>query len=250
MIKTATTFTALALIAAMPLSAQPLTPAELPARISVSGTMVSQIAPDIIVWNLGITERATTLKEAKTASDTSTAGVLDVIKGLKVPPADVQTGQLNVQREYNRDVMGNQTPKGWAVSRSITVRQHDLSRFDDFFARLVDTANMEVNFSFESSRYHELRRETRLKAVEIAKQKAQALCEALGNTLGPPIGVEEGPAPAQAPWMPAAQPTWAGSNGSAAIAPVGGSAADAATGTLAPGMMEIRETVSVTFKIQ
>ena len=116
--------------------------------------------------------------------------------------------------------------------------------------------------NFESSRYHELRKETRVRAAKAAREKAQAMVEAVGGTLGPPISVAEGVS-----WN--GTPGFGGyggriidpkSNGSITIdwpanapanAPVGAPTADdVATGTLAPGMTEIRETVSVTFKIQ
>ena len=247
---------ALTLTVAAPLWAQPATPVEPPATISVSGTMVTQVPPDIIVWNLDITQRSAALKDAKAACDAATARVLNVIKALNTASADVQTGQLNVRREYNRDNNSNQTPKGWIVSRAIALKQRELARFDEIFAELVDAADVELSFRFESSRFHELRGETRLKAVEMAKQKAQALSEALGVTLGQPISVEErGSRPpagmenggfSSSNAMP-----WYVSNAPNMTAPAAAPAVeDAATGTMAPGVTEIRETVFVTFKIQ
>ncbi len=240
----------LSLVVAAPLWAQPATPAETPAKISVTGTMVTQVPPDIVVWYINLANRAATLKEAKAASDLSMSRALDAIKELNVAPADTQTSQLSAQREGGRDFFGNQVTKGWSVCRSITVKQRDLARFDEFFTKLVDAADVEVNFRFESSKYHELREETRLRAVEAAKEKAQALAGALGVALGPPISVEEGASgnvvPAFGGYSP--QVIDPKSNGSITVGWPAGE--DAATGTLAPGMTEIRETVSVTFKIQ
>ena len=238
----------------MSLRAQDAVPAETPATIAVTGTMVTRVPPDTVVWNINLTSRAAALKEAKTASDLSTEKALAVVKELEVAPADTQTSQLNAQREGGRDFFGNPVDRGWSVCRSITVTQRDLSRFDAFFTRLVDAADVEVNFHFESSKYHELRKETRIRAVEAAKEKAEAMAKALGVTLGPPVSVTEGASPGGMPGFGGFGPQMIDPKSNGAITvdwPAAAPEADgAATGTLAPGMTEIRETVSVTFKIQ
>jgi uncharacterized protein YggE len=241
-------------VLAAPLWAQPAAPAETSGKISVTGTMVTQVPPDIVVWSINLTSRGATLKEAKAASDLSMSRALDATKELSVAPADIQTSQLNAYREGGRDFWGNPVNKGWSVCRSITVKQRDLARFDELFTKLVDAADVEVNFRFESSKYHELRRETRIRAAEAAKEKAEAMVKALGAALGPPISVEEGVSPVAMPGHGAFGPQIIDPKSNGAITfdwPAADPAGDgAATGTLAPGMTEIRETVSVTFKIQ
>lgn len=243
----------LTLIVAASLWARPAA-ADASPSISVSATMVTQVPPDVVVWNINLTNRAATLKEAKAAADAATAGVLGAVKELNAAPADVQTSQLSAHPEGGRDFWGRPVTKGWSICRSITVNQRDLARFDDFFTKLVNAADVEVNYHFESSRYHELRKETRVRAAKAAREKAQVMVEAVGGTLGPPVSVAEGV-------------SWNGTPGSGGVIdpktngsitidwPANGTAGvpaaeDTATGTLAPGMTEIRETVSVTYKFQ
>jgi len=59
-----------------------------------------------------------------------------------------------------------------------------LDQFDEFLDSLVASAEMEVDFSFASSKIHDARAGTRLKALTAAKKKAQAMAEVVGAKQG------------------------------------------------------------------
>ncbi|MCX5772564.1 MAG: SIMPL domain-containing protein [Candidatus Hydrogenedentes bacterium] len=218
--------------------------------VSVTGTAVTRVAPDIVSWNIAVWDQGE-LAQAKTRNEQKTQAVLDVIRRLGVAPEDVQTDYLRVEQQYDQKMMPRRISIGWIVSRNITCKQRDLARFDEFINQLLDMADVDVRYSLETSRYHEMRKETRLNALRLAKEKAEAMCNAVGETLGRVISMQE--------QQPA--PYWSGragiSNGSfaasnAAFSEAGPTPAQdevAEKSTMAPGLIEISESVNVSFEI-
>ena len=227
-----------------------LCPAEEPARtVAVSGTMVSRIEPDTIAWRIDIEETDEVLANAKGRSDAKVSTVLDLIAGLAVPSEDLQTGYLNARREYDRSLAGNKRFKHWVLRRMIVFKQRDLTRFDEFLTKLVGAVDAEVNYAFETSRYHELREQTRLDAVRKARDKARAMCEAVDATLGKLVSLREngGYNPGPPMGVSGALAGDPASNGSAVVA---WQSPDLSGGTLAPGTIAIRESVHAVFGIE
>jgi len=223
---------------------------EEPARtVAVSGTMLSRIEPDTIAWRISIEETDEVLANAKGRSDAKVSRVLDLIAGLAVPPEDLQTGHLDARREYDRSLAGNKRFKHWVLRRTIAFKQRDLTRFDEFLTKLVDAVDVEISYAFQTSRYHELREQTRLDAVRKARDKARAMCEAVDATLGKLVSLREiggyNPSPRMGiSGTPAGDPA---SNGSTVIA---WQSPDLSGGTLAPGTIAIRESVHAVFEIE
>jgi len=153
-------------------------------KISVSGTASTQVVPDLINWSISTSYESTNLVEAKESSDRKSKSILALASELGVKPEDVQTGYVNISRKYDQDEHGRRPDfKGFRVRRGFTLKQHDLARFDEFLSKLVSSAEMEVGFSLTSTTMTELRWDTRVKAVKIAKDTAVAMAETAGQNL-------------------------------------------------------------------
>lgn len=212
-----------------------------PARtISVSGTVEAKTAPDRIVWRISLRDTDQNLREAKNRNDEKAKAVVALREKLGIGKGDLETGHVSVRREYERDQHGRQGDfKHFVVSRSVTIRQRDLKRFDEFLDSFVSSAEMEVYFNFESSRIHEVRAETRLKAMQAAKDKAEAMARAVGAKRGRVLTINEH-APGQRWQSPGSNMGYVHST-----PPV-----DLATDTFVPGAVDVRVTVYVTFELQ
>ena len=218
--------------------------------VSVTGTAVTRVAPDIISWNIAVWDQGE-MTEAKARNEQKTKAVLDVIRRLGVAPEDVQTDYLRVEQQYDQKMMPRRISIGWVVARNITCKQRDLTRFDEFINELLDMAEVDVRYTLETSRYHDLRKETRLNALKLAKEKATVMCEAVGAKIGGVLTIQE-----QRPSSP-----WSGSVGTSNGAMVLGNELFTETGpapvqdvvaeksTMAPGLIEIAESVAVSFEI-
>ncbi|MCC6699653.1 MAG: SIMPL domain-containing protein [Candidatus Hydrogenedentes bacterium] len=232
---------ALALILAI--LAIPVHPEEpaIPNGVSVTGTAVMSVSPDIISWSIQVKDTNPDLMTAKTSNDARLRDVMQLIRELGIPTEDVSTQFLRVNKEYDRDPQGNQGAfKHHVVERYVNVRQRDFSRFDEFFDALVQRAGAEVSYSLESSRVHELRIEARKKATEIAREKAEAMVTQLGGRLGRVLSVEE--------YRPDFSRQAPFSNGVFFEQP-DANAPDIQEGTLAPGSIEVRCSISAVFEI-
>jgi len=206
--------------------------------ITVSGTVETKIAPDMIVWNISLTDTDKNMRAAKERNDARIESVIALREALDVGELDIETGAVSIRREYDRDQRGNRGDfKHFIVSRYITIRQRDLKRFDEFLDAFVSSTEMEVNFQFNSSKMHEERAETRLKALRIAKEKAQAMAEAVGATLGKIITIKENTQ---------SFTSQISNNMVTASTPD----PDLASDTFIPGAMRVQMTVHTTFELE
>jgi uncharacterized protein YggE len=210
--------------------------------ISVSGTVEWEISPDNILWRIALTDTDKDLGRAKSKVEDKVKSVVALQKTLDIEEGDLETGYVQVRREYERDESGHRTIfKHFVVRRSITIVQRDLKRFDEFFDTLLASADMEVDFSFRSSRMADVRSEMRLEALEVAKTKAAGMAGALGVELGRVLTIDEH---AQGRPMGARGPI-----------PYNVSvvhsrpSADIATETFLPGTLNEQVTVYVTFEL-
>ena len=119
--------------------------------ISVTGTVETKVAPDEIVWRISLSATDTNLAKAKARSDEQVKSVVALRDKLRIAEGDLETGTMSVNREYERDARGMRGNfKGFVVSRSVTIRERDLKRFDEFLDTLVASTEMEVYFNYES----------------------------------------------------------------------------------------------------
>lgn len=211
--------------------------------ISVSGTVETKVAPDLIVWSISLTDTDKDMRKAKEMNDAKIESVIALREKLDVGDGDIETGTVSIRREFERVPQGGRGEfKHFVVNRYVTIRQRDLKRFDEFLDAFVSSAEMEVNFQFESSKMMDVRAETRLKALQIAKEKAQTMAEVAGAKLGKVITINEHAQRSVNPMSNASI-----RQGSFTQSTPG---ADLATDTFIPGAMRVQMTVYATFELE
>jgi uncharacterized protein YggE len=174
--------------------------------ITVTGTAEVQIAPDEAVFSIDVTKTNKDLQAAKRLNDESVGKILELTRRFSISPQNVQTTQIVVDMKYEsiRDArtrivsddgeeIGKRVFKGYEVSKSVTVRLTDLSRFEEFFAEVLQTGVSGVNsVKFETSKLRENKDKAREMAMKAAKEKATAMAAAVGQTIGRAVKVTEG----------------------------------------------------------
>ena len=211
--------------------------------VSVTGTAVAKVKPDVVVWNINVTSTDVNLKIAREANDEVTRKVLALRVDLGIDAKDVQTGNLSIRKVFERDRSGNQGAfRHYSFRRSIVLRQRDTSKFDDVLQNLTGTEDVEISYSLESSDFHKIRRETRLRAVKVAKEKADEMTSLLGAKLGHVLAITESSAGRDS-WQTAGTSNTMFISGTPAQP-------DDVKGTFAPGSIEIRVSVGVRFAIE
>ncbi|GAA5481973.1 SIMPL domain-containing protein [Haloferula sargassicola] len=210
-------------------------------RISVTGTVEFKTPPDEIVWNIRLVDENPHLATAKESNDGKISAVLALQETLEIDAGNLETGHLNIEREYERGAHGERGDfKYFRVSRQVVIRQQDLTRFDEYLDALVSSAEIEANFQFESSKMQDLRAEARLKAMGIAKEKASGMAEAVGAKVGRVLTINE--------HSEGELPNRAFTNNSMSFdsAPI----IDRSSGTMIPGALSTKVTVYVSFELE
>ena len=201
--KRSTILIVILLCSAFSLSAQEID--KLPV-ITVSGTAEVQVAPDEAVFSIDVTKTNKDLQAAKRLNDESVGKILELTRRFSILPQNVQTTQIAVDMKYESirdaktriysddgDEIGKRVFKGYEVSKSVTVRLIDLSRFEEFFAEVLQTGVSAVNsVKFETSKLRENKDKAREMAMKAAKEKATAMAAAVGQTVGRAIKITEG----------------------------------------------------------
>ncbi|MEC9092684.1 MAG: SIMPL domain-containing protein [Planctomycetota bacterium] len=206
-------------------------------NVSVTGTAVTCVTPDQILWSITTTDDNADLAKAKQASDESAARVMAIRDKLDIAPEKLTSGRLQINKIYDRDRGRNvSTFKHFRITRTYSIQQDDLDRFDEFLSEIVG-GPVEGSFRYETSRRYELRNETRINAVKVARRKAQAMAVALGVDIGDPISIAEtgGAYPSQ--------------TSNFAYNAVPGDA-DQQNGKMIPDAIEIKISVQVVFELK
>ena len=173
--------------------------------ITVSGSAEVQIAPDEAVFSIDVTKTNKDLQAAKRLNDESVGKILELTRRFSIAPQNVQTTQIAVDMKYESirdpktriysedgDEIGKRVFRGYEVSKSVTVRLTDLSRFEEFFAAILQTGVSAVNnVRFETSKLRENKDKARDMAMKAAKEKATAMAAAVGQSIGRAIKITE-----------------------------------------------------------
>ena len=202
--------------------------------LSVSGTGIVYVKPDIADISLGVTVRRNTAKDASAAAAASMTKVIDAIKAQGVKDEDIQTTSIGLNPAY--DYSGN-NPRliGYDASNTVEVTVRDLTKAGPVIDAATEAgANVVNGISFRVADQSAVEDQARTAAMNDAKAKATTLAAAGGVTITGIIAISELSAPTPTPYPYA----------------VAGVAADARASTpVQGGNVELTVTVSVVYAI-
>jgi uncharacterized protein YggE len=219
-----------------------------PPLITVSGQAEVRVAPDEVVFTLGVESVDKDMLAAKKRTDDSVREVLAIARRNNVKPEDVQTSYISVQPKYNTDDLeyaARQSVKrefvGYQVSKTVAVILRDISRFD---ALLTDVLKAGVtrlsNVEFRDSQIRKHRDQARVMAIKAAQEKANLLVREIGQSIGPAYSIREGT------FTPYSTNNF--SQNVAGVAGAGG-ADSGSEGAIAPGQISVTAQVTVSFRL-
>ncbi|MGH8080329.1 MAG: SIMPL domain-containing protein [Lysobacter sp.] len=249
---------ALLALSSLPAAAQYVAQAPVAQRnVSVSGSAEVKVAPDEILLSVGVESRHPQLDEAKRLNDESVRSALAFLKRSGVPDKDVQTDFINIEPRYENDD-SNRTalarsrivPVLYVVRKSIGIK---LTRIDDFENVLSGLLGNGVQYihgiEFRTSQLRKHRDAARALAIQAAKEKADALTQAMGVKRGPVQTVSES---YSGGWWRGSTGGWGGGGGQMMQNVVqnfgGGGSSDGST--LSVGQISVNASVNATFSIE
>lgn len=205
--------------------------------LSVQGSATASRTPDQAVVTLGVMFTDESSSAAQHRVNTSMERVIDAIQKLGIPDAKMQSSQVSLNANIDYRANGEQRVKGYTASNNVRItldKPTDASRVID--AGLAAGANTLQGVYFTLKNEGEAKREALRGAAREAREKANALAEALGVRIVALREVSEEGAPVR-PLIMARAATF-------------GVAADASAPTpVESGEIEVRASVTLVYEI-
>lgn len=170
-----------------------------PGSITVVGEGQAVATPNVAHVNLGVEVISTTVRQASTDANTTTAAIIAKLKSLGVADKDIQTSQYTIIpfRDQDRPVAAQAGQPAataapprqqYRVISTVSVKLRDLNAVGAAIDGAVDAgANIVGGIQFTVDDPTPVADQARGNAVADARRQAQLLAQAAGVTLGPPI---------------------------------------------------------------
>lgn len=162
-------------------------------QVSVIGQGKIQYQPDIANIGLGVQiDKVAKADEALGKLNEKMNGVLAAVKSAGIAPEDIQTQAYSLQPQYDFN-NGVSTSTGFMASQQLLIKVKDIKNNSDKVNKVIAEAtkagaNQVTGVSFDLSNLEELKQQARLKAINDAKGKAEALASSAGVKLDRIIG--------------------------------------------------------------
>jgi uncharacterized protein len=166
------------------------TPATTPVRqITVVGEGRAFAQPDTATIQIGVQTDAPTAREALTANNTQMNDLIAKLKELGIAERDLQTSNLSIWPRY--DNRGRQV-EAYQVTNTVTVKIRNIAEAGELLDQVVDAgANNLGGISFLIDDPSALQSTARDAAIADGRQRAEAMAQAAGVTLGEVLMISE-----------------------------------------------------------
>jgi uncharacterized protein len=209
--------------------------------VTVSGEAHGQLKSQIANFTAGVSATNKDKQTAVNEVNTKMATLTQAVKAFGIPEADIKTQSASVyqiQDGYYQDGTYHPRKGDWQASNDINITLRDLNRASELTDLLNTSGATNVygpNFSVDDTNQIEM--DLSQKAMLNARQKAEALAQASGKTVGDVITISEtgSVSPIRPMYDMAAS---VGKGGGPVPAPI------------EPGSTEISKSLTVTFELK
>ena len=215
--------------------------------ISVNGTAEIRIPPNEVILTVGVETDSPDIAKARAENDVRVKRIVDAARAHDVPVEHVKTDFLDIQPRYNDTA--RREFLGYFARRSLVITMRDVSKFESLLSAVLTAgANYVHGIDFRTTDLRKHRDAARTMAITAAREKANALAQALGTRVGAPMSIQEGYSGWWSPYS-----SWWGPRGGGMMAqnaiqmPEGRGGSD---DVLVPGLISVSASVSVTFDLQ
>lgn len=203
--------------------------------ITVTGESTVHVKPDEVTLTFGVETKDEDAKVAKTNNDKLMSDVHKYLKAQKIDPKNIQTDyvRLNAMYVYN----DKDRKQEYAAVNTVSLKLTDIAKYETIVSGLLERGINKIDqVSFGSSKLIQHQTEARNLAIQNAKEKADALASAIGQSIGKAYYINENSSQ-MIPYPRVAMKTMNYvSEESSADGP-----------TIAPGEIEIKGNVTVSF---
>ncbi len=158
-----------------------------PRTITVSGTGVAYLTPDIAYVNIGVHTENKDAAAAVSSNSTNSQKVVDALKKFGIADKDIQTTNFSIYPQQQFDNQGKPTGEiNYVVDNTVYVTVRDLSKIGNLLDTVVQAGANSINsIQFDVADRTKALSDARQAAMSDAKAQAQEVAKAAGVTLGP-----------------------------------------------------------------
>ena len=212
-------------------------PADVRDTFTIEGEGKVSGAPTLAEISFGLLSEGADVAKIQKENTQKVNGMVAAIKQLGVAEKDIQTSQYSINPKYDyKD--GTSKIVGYQISQNLNVKLRDLSKIGDALTQIGQLGGNQVNGpTFTIDDPSSLQQDARMKALEDARKKAEALSNVLGVKVGHVVTFTESVNNPLAPTPMMYRDMAVSSAGEAAPAP-----------SIQAGSLDVTSRVSVTFE--
>lgn len=194
---------AIPFVAAMFFAAAALAQTPPPRLVTTTGVGEVKVVPDEVVIALGVDVLDKDLAKSRAEADARTKKSIDAAMAGGVAEKDIQTTAVSIRPEWEYRGPSERVFIGFRTSQTLTIVLRDVAKYEPLLTGLLKAGVERLDgIHWRSSRMDALHAEARLTAVRSARDKARALAEALGQSIGPAYLINDEPQFEPVPRMP------------------------------------------------
>lgn len=159
-------------------------PADVRDTFTIEGEGKISAQPTLAQISFGLLSEGTDVAKIQAENSTKMNQMIASVKTLGIDDKDIQTSQYSINPQYDY-TNGTTKLKGYQISQNVSLKLRDLSKIGDVLTRVGQLGGNQVNGpTFTIDDPTALNQEARLKALEDARKKAEALSSVLGVRVG------------------------------------------------------------------
>jgi len=164
-----------------------------PRKIETQGTASIDVVPDEVVLSLGVQTFNASLPKASEENGSKTKELLALGKQYGIDGVDIQTSSITVTDMHKHNDAAAKV-LGYSVYRTVTLDIKDLTKMEGLLADVVKNGATSINdMEFKTTQLRKYRDQARADAAKAAMEKATALAQALGASIGKVQTIKEAP---------------------------------------------------------
>lgn len=204
--------------------------------ITVTGESTVYVKPDEVTLTFGVETKNSDAKTAKASNDKLMNEIHKYLKAQKIDPKNLQTDyvRLNSVYLYNND---KERQEEYVAVNTVSLKLTDIKQYEKIASGLLERGINKIDqVTFGSSKLMQHQAEARNLAIKNAQEKAKSLAESIDQSIGKAFYINEN-ASSYIPYPRVAME----------MKPMSYDASGGNETTIAPGEMEIKGNVTVSF---
>ena len=160
-------------------------------HVSVFGTATKEVAPDLLRWNLRVSNKGGNLKQVAEKHAGLVSELLRVLKEKGIREEKLQTTDMRFGEnwEYRNN---SRVLDGYEATTDVAFESTELDQYRDVWITLAGMTGVSIsNVSLDVSNRIDVQNETRKMALVAARNKAREMAQALDAEIGEPMTIEE-----------------------------------------------------------